>query len=238
MASTAGAHPPFAGVLLDLFGTLIPGRPRVSRAPHLHEMAHILGADPTAFETDWSGCFEDRVKGRLGSLEETVVQIARRQGLEPAPDDVRRAVEARLEFTQSAFECCRPVLPGLDALRNAGIRLAVVSDTSAEVPRLWPSTPLARRIEASVFSCEVGFCKPDPRMYRRALEQLDLSADRCAFVGDGGSRELTGAEAVGLAAFLYRFPEESEGPDPRYDPDIEWKGPSIRDLGDLLNIDR
>jgi putative hydrolase of the HAD superfamily len=83
-----------------------------------------------------------------------------------------------------------------------------------------------------------GFCKPDPRMYKLALERLRLPADRCAFVGDGGSRELSGAESVGLAAFLYRFPEEPTGLEARYDPDTEWKGRALNDLSDLLTENR
>lgn len=235
---TPKARPEFEGVLIDLFGTLVPAGPRVSRAPHLHQMAGTLGIDPVLFEKDWAGSFEERVSGHLGTLEETIRRIARRQGIDPAPDRVRRALETRLAFTRSLLESCGPVLPGLDALRTAGLRLAVVSDSSEEPVRLWPSIALGRRIETTVFSCVEGFCKPDPRMYQRALERLKLSADRCAFVGDGGSRELSGAESVGLAAFLYRFPDEPTGRETRYDPDTEWKGVTINDLSDLLTSHR
>ena len=228
------ATPPFQGVLVDLFGTLVPSGPRFSRTPHLHQMARILGVDPPTFERQWADSFDDRVSGRLGTLEETIQKIAGRQGSTPSASIIQRAVEARLEFTRRVLDACGPVLPGLDTLRAAGVRLAVVSDCSEEPARLWASTPLGRRINTTVFSCQQGYCKPDPRMYRAALDKLRLPASCCAFVGDGGSRELTGAEAVGLTAFRYCFPEKTPGPDSRYDPDLHWSGTTLKDLGEIL----
>ncbi len=197
-------------------------------------MARILEVDPVVFESDWAETFGQRVSGQLGSLEETIRRISGRQGIEPSSERVRRALETRLAFTKAHLESCGPVLPQLDALRTAGVRLAIVSDTSEETPRLWPSIALGSRFEAAVFSCEEGICKPDPRMYYLALQRLGLPAERCAFVGDGGSHELTGATAVGLAAFLYRFPGETASPDSRYFPDTAWKGAPLPDLRDLL----
>jgi putative hydrolase of the HAD superfamily len=234
---TPKGRPRFDGVLLDLFGTLVPAGPRVSRAPHLHQMARILGADPVLFEREWAESFADRVNGRLGSLEETIRSIAGRQGVAPTPEGVRSALETRLAFTKVTLEACGPVLPSLDALRSAGVRLAVVSDCSEEPVRLWPSIALGRRIQTTVFSCVEGFCKPDRRMYARALERLGLTADRCAFVGDGGSRELSGAESAGLAAYQFRFPEGPGGTEARYDPDTGWKGVVLEGLDDLLKLD-
>jgi putative hydrolase of the HAD superfamily len=187
-------------------------------------MARFLAADPVRCETDRAGHLLERCRGQLGALEATVRRIAALQGPAPKADRVRQAVELRLAFARAHPETCGPVLPERDALRAAGVRLAVVSDASTETPRLWPASPLGPRFEATVFSCEQGFCKPDPRLYRRALERLQLPAERCAFVGDGGSHELTGATKVGLTAFLNRFRGDSQASDDRFEPDTEWTG--------------
>lgn len=228
----------FEGVLLDLYGTLVTAGSRAGRAPHLRAMANTLGADVSRFEHDWTQSLPDRVFGRLGPLEATVATIAGRQGLRPSRAQVHRAVEIRLAFSKATLEACAPVLPALESMRSAGVRFAVVTDCSEETARLWSSSPLGRRIEVAVFSCVEGVCKPDPRMYRRALDQLGLPAARCAYVGDGGSRELTGAEALGLTAFQYRFPGDLGQPDTRFDPDTEWRGPSLPDLAGLLAATR
>lgn len=221
------------GVLLDLFGTLVPSSPLASRSTHLREMGRLLGVDPVTFERDWASSFRDRILGRLGPVEATIRALAGRQGVEPSEASVQKALEVRFAFTRSQLDACGPVLPGLDDLRRAGLRLVVVSDTSGEVPRLWPESPLASRFSATVFSCEEGIGKPDPRMYRLALERLGLPSEECVYVGDGGSHELTGANAFGLLAFRYRFPGPPPGPGDVFDPETDWRGPTLANLSDL-----
>jgi putative hydrolase of the HAD superfamily len=228
----------FQGILIDLYGTLVPTLPQRIRIPPLLEMGSVLGVDPETFAKDWGESVHQRILGQLGSVKETIVQVSGRQGVEPAADRVKEALRIRLAFSRSILESCGPVLPGVDALRAAGVRLAIVSDTSGETPQLWPSTPLGSRFDATVFSCETGFCKPDPRMYHVALRRLGLIAEQCAYVGDGGSRELTGAAAVGLSAFLYSFPDKSSDPDTRFDPDVGWIGPTLQDLREILTSQR
>lgn len=154
------------GVLIDLWGTLVPVGSTASRALHLHAMARTLGVDPKAFERDWAESLEERCIGALGSLEETIRRIALRQGPKPSEESVTRALDIRLASSRSFLEASEPLLPALDALRGAGLHLAVVSDTTEETPRLWSTIPLGSRFQATVFSCETGFCKPDPRAYQ------------------------------------------------------------------------
>lgn len=231
---TASAR--YRGALIDLWGTLVPAGSRSARAPHLHAMAERLGVDPPLFESDWAESLGDRCVGALGPVEETVRRLAQRQGREPTAEAIAEAVEIRLAFSRPALAAEECVLDSLDALRAAGLELAVVSDCTDETVRLWPTTALASRFRATVFSSETGFCKPDPRSYRRAMQGLGLPSNECAYVGDGGSGELTGAERVGLDAFLYRAPGQRAEPEYRFLPDTEWQGPVLGDLRDLLAV--
>ncbi len=228
--------PPFSGVLLDLYGTLVPTGSKSERMPHLFEMAKALGVSPSAFEQRWTETFDERARGAFGPTAETLERLARELGAYPSGEGIDRAVRVRQEFTREILRSSDPLLPDLDVLRKAGLRLALVTDTSEETPRLWRETPLSRRFDATVFSCEEGFRKPDPRMYATALRRLDLSARECAYVGDGGSRELTGARAVGLSPFLYRFPGEDPGSAFRIDAEEDWGGPRLATLRDLLQV--
>ena len=54
--------------------------------------------------------------------------------------------------------------------------------------------------DAEVFSAAVGLRKPDPRIYRLALELLHVEPAEAVFVGDGANDELAGAERVGMTA--------------------------------------
>ncbi len=225
----------FDAVLLDLWGTLLPYAEESAREHNLAEMARTLGIDATRFTRDWIGSIGERCLGRLGSLEETIERLSLDLGGHPSSDAVRRALALRLEFSRASHDRAEPVLPALDALRAAGFRLAIVSDSTEETVRLWPQTRLAARFETVVFSFVEGVCKPDPRMYSRALERLGLPPARCIYVGDGGSRELTGAEAMGLTAFKYRYPDAHRDA-PRFDEDTRWTGTSLKDLRELLAL--
>jgi putative hydrolase of the HAD superfamily len=229
-----GELPRFRGVLIDLYGTVVSlGKPG-ARVESLREMARALAVDPESFVRQWSESFDERVRGRLGPLEETIEHLAVRLGHRPSTEQVEQAARIRLDFSRLSLRSDPRVLRALDDLRGAGCRLALVSDTSEETPRLWATSELAPRFEVTVFSCEEQVRKPEPAIYRRALERLRLDPSRCAFVGDGGSHELSGAAAVGLATFRYRFPDEQQDPSDRIDPDDGWSGPTLQDLRELL----
>jgi putative hydrolase of the HAD superfamily len=227
----------YRGVLIDLWGTLVPTSPATAVIKHLHSVADALGADPISFTRDWEESMAERCRGELGSLEESIRWVAARQAFTPTERAVRRAADIRVAFHRSALQASAPLLPALDALRDSGMRLVLVSDATSETPRAWSSVPMGSRFAGTVFSCETGFCKPDPRVYVRALELIGLPPGDCAFVGDGGSRELTGAQSAGLEAFLYRFPGQPRAPDHRYLPDTEWNGPILGDLRELLAVE-
>lgn len=149
-----------------------------------------------------------------------------REFLESVSPDERsaaRAFELRLELTR------RTLVPvdGADALlaelRARGLRLGLISNCSGDVCELWEESPFSDLFDAVVLSAEVALCKPDPRIYRVALERLGVDASEAIFVGDGHSDELAGAEAVGMRAVLL-----GSG--------VEWSGERIEKLGDLLAL--
>lgn len=93
----------------------------------------------------------------------------------------------------------------LHGLRSSGIALAVISNCAVEEVLAWEESPLAPMIDAPVFSCHVGYAKPDPEIYRLACRRLGISPIDAVFVGDGGSDELPGAERAGLRPYAARW---------------------------------
>lgn len=225
---------PFDAILFDLFGTLVSSGNRAARIAFLEETAGALDLDPESFAKDFFGSQDPRMRGEIG-LAESFRSIAASHGRHPTEPELRRAVEIRANYVWSLMETCSATLPVLDDLRRAGLRLAVVSDCSEETPLQWPRSPLSSRAEVAVFSCQVGCRKPDGQIYEHALRALDLPATRCAFVGDGGSHELTGATKVGLSAFLYRFPADSPDETYQLDRETDWSGPVLSDPRSFLS---
>ena len=57
---------------------------------------------------------------------------------------------------------------------------------------------LAQRMDAIVFSSEVGVRKPRPEIFRRALDELGVRAVNALFVGDRLDADVRGARDVGM----------------------------------------
>jgi HAD superfamily hydrolase (TIGR01509 family) len=90
------------------------------------------------------------------------------------------------------------VTEALRVLRGAGLALACVSDWDVGVGRQLERAGLSSFLDVVVSSAEIGARKPDPRVFRAALERLGIDPERALHIGDAeGDR--TGALAAGLA---------------------------------------
>ena len=223
-----------AAVLFDLWGTLVPPIPPSVRDVVSREMAVDLGVAPGEFASAYRDSYRERFLGLTGTLQETVAALARACGGSPSTSAVTRAASRRLDLTRRLLASGAATLEVLDELRQREFRLGLVSDSSCETPALWPASPLAARLEAVAFSCLLGARKPDPRIYRCALDALGCAAADCVYVGDGGSHELSGAAALGMRAIRLRAAGDS--PSDRYEDDADFGGPVVASLSDLLDL--
>lgn len=223
---------PAAIVLFDLWGTLVSGIAREVRDAVSRDMAADLAVDAEAFAAASRDSHAERFIGATGTLAETVQALAARCGGSPSAAAVARAAERRLVLTRRLLRADAATLSVVDALRAAGSRLAVVSDSSAETPLLWSQSPLGKRIPVTAFSCVVGVRKPDPAIYLHAVDALQVLPEDCLFVGDGDGHELSGAAALGMRVVRLRSP--GDRPADRYDDDHDFDGPEIHTLAGLL----
>jgi putative hydrolase of the HAD superfamily len=119
----------------------------------------------------------------------------------------RRAMLGALEF--------RPyddVLPTLPALRDGGARLVVASNWDCSLPDWLGSAGLLELFDGIVTSATAGVAKPDPRLFRRALEVAGVDAGDAVHVGDSIANDVEGARAAGVRAVLVtRSAEPSPG---------------------------
>jgi putative hydrolase of the HAD superfamily len=189
-------------VLFDLFHTLATVPPPATVGePTIPE---ILGIPAAEFQRKY---YDDDTLGRcLGRIHDDVEAmrlIAR--SIDPAVPEERilaAAESRRRRFEAALISVESPILLALDRLAAAGVRTALVSDAGADDVASWSRSPLRERLDSVVFSYEIGVRKPDPRIYRRALDALDVRPHESIFVGDGGSDEHRGARAVGMRTVL------------------------------------
>lgn len=90
----------------------------------------------------------------------------------------------------------------LEALKDRGYRLGVVSNADGRVARLLAEAGLAAHLEIILDSALVGMEKPDPRIFLAAADQIGVVPQACAFVGDIYEIDIVGARAAGLRAIL------------------------------------
>lgn len=157
-------------------------------------------------------------------------------------DDLQESVFRRIEDAfarRSAWYVYPDVMPALDAMRDAGLRLCVISNFVWGAPELIHDLELASHFEHLVISARVGFQKPNPGIFRHALELMAVEPERALHVGDSYRADVLGARRVGIDAVLIdrsRSDASSER-DEHEDPDLTAVG-DMFELLDLLGIER
>jgi HAD superfamily hydrolase (TIGR01549 family) len=86
--------------------------------------------------------------------------------------------------------------------RRAGVRTAVISNSNGTVRTILERLGLDGDLDFVLDSHEVGVEKPDPRIFRLALERAGVAAAEAAYIGDLYSVDVIGARRAGLAAVL------------------------------------
>ena len=139
--------------------------------------------------------------GARGFWREVLDRLLERAGAPPASPFA--AAELFERFAEAdAWRVYDDVVPALERLRAAGLRLAVISNWDERLPRLLDALGLASRFDAVVYSSAVGVEKPHPGIFAAAAERLGLPPERLAHVGDRRLEDLEGARAAGWRALL------------------------------------
>jgi HAD superfamily hydrolase (TIGR01549 family) len=90
----------------------------------------------------------------------------------------------------------------LARLRAAGLRLGVVSNSDGRVAEALEAAGLRTYFDVVVDSALAGVEKPDPAIFRAALEVLDIPPAEALYVGDLYEVDVIGAQAAGIPAVL------------------------------------
>lgn len=222
----------YKAVVFDFYGTLTVATAPAVRIASLTEIAEAIGAEPEAFRAAWWQTWAERCTGALGDFVTALADIAGRMGLEPTEEALARATELRRRRERTFWVLRDDALSTLSALRAQGLRTALISDCTDELPDEWKDSPLAPHIEVPVFSFTAQVKKPDPRIYAMACERLGVEPADCLYVGDGGSNELAGATAAGMHAVRIL---DHGGVHHRFE-EVDWDGPKIETLAEVLQL--
>lgn len=232
----ATLHPSLVGVraaLFDVGGTLLH--------PDWERLARLASR----------GAGREFIPAELGrKFKEMMCAVdASMQRGDPAPEDTRqrnwvfRRVYRALEIDEATCASLSEELDAthaerhlwcapdeaaarvLGALKKAGLRLAVISNTEdGRLDELLELVELKAHFDLLIDSHVVGQRKPNAGIFRLTLAQLGLEPHEAVFIGDSYAHDALAALAVGLRAVLL---------DP-LDLYPESVCPRIRTLGELI----
>jgi putative hydrolase of the HAD superfamily len=225
----------YQAVFFDLFGTLVRNFSSREYQEVLNKMAIILDLSPVEFKKLWWETATERNTGSLNSIQASILYIGQKLGASPETSQIEKAIRVRLDFIKWMLTPRPYAVEVLSSLKSENYKIGLISDCSNDIPLVWDETPLALLFDEVIFSCSVGLKKPDPRIYELAVKRLDVNPGKCLFIGDGGSRELTGAARAGMHPVLIQPYGETELPQANSEAK-DWRGPAISSLKEVLEL--
>lgn len=121
----------------------------------------------------------------------------------------------------------------LEDVGQKGYRMAIVSnfDYAPAAYALIEKYRIGRFFERIVISEEVGWRKPKPVIFERAMDLLCIGPDEALFVGDNFTADVCGAKGVGMDAVWLNYKRESEE---NLDPVPDFIIPAFQNVKELL----
>ena len=87
-------------------------------------------------------------------------------------------------------------------LKGAGYRLGIVSNFDSRLFTICERLGIQGFFDSIITSTDVGVAKPQPLIFRKALDRFGVAAPESAFVGDSPAHDLAGARTVGMVPVL------------------------------------
>ena len=131
--------------------------------------------------------------------------LARLLGSSPSPQLSSKVGAVLQRAWVAGVVPIEPAREVLAALQGRGMRLALCSNAPYPAELMQEQLGrlgLLRYFEVVLFSSEVGWRKPNPRIFTELLDRLGLVAERVWFVGDDWQADIEGAAASGMRAIL------------------------------------
>lgn len=183
-------------------------------APHLTELIdeidlpHAPSLSEEASRTFWTFTYR-RFLAELGVKDE----------------DMTRKLYERFSSFES-YRLYEDVKPTLDAVEAAGYRIGLISNFDSWLEEMLLEMEVGHIFEPSIISGNVGVEKPDPAIYRIAVERAGVQPEVCVHIGDSPRTDMEPASDVGITPVL--IDRADRYPHSRY--------ARIRDLTELLPL--
>lgn len=187
-------------VFFDLFFTLV--------TPKYNDLRNEYDVLKLTME-EWEKYAEDeelyltRALGQEKDPEKIIDAILEKMRIEYEPSHKAEILNLREERMKKCLvKVEKDIVETISQLRKNGKKICLISNADVIDGMHWDKSPLSEVFDEKIFSYEVGYVKPQADIYKIALKKMNVEAENCAFVGDGGSDELKGAKELGMKTVL------------------------------------
>jgi len=152
----------------------------------------------------WAYAWSHIRRREFNSLD-VIGKLAGRMGHDLSPADLDEVAWRWYEPLSRQAVVEEGVREMLQAFTDAGVTLGVISNTfipGGVLDRHLRQVGLLQLLPVRIYSCDVRYRKPHPKIFRHALSQADLEAGRTLFVGDTPRADILGARRAGMIPVL------------------------------------
>jgi HAD superfamily hydrolase (TIGR01549 family) len=197
---------PIRGVIFDIHSTLVDQ----GDADHWLDAAlavvpHPMTADERAvlvafLDRIWEGA---RVSDPQSTRDLSFEAHSRvfHELIAAGPGVDRALADALYDVMLDTWRSYEDTLPTLQALRGMGVRTCLLSNAGVPIRNVLDRDGLTPWYDEIVLSYEVGFVKPDPRIFAAALDRLSMPASDVLMVGDNANDD-GGGTHLGLRTLI------------------------------------
>ena len=150
-----------------------------------------------------------RAKGLEKAHEETYGAVLRRVGI-PADEDILQRIHDTFKkhYISTFYPRTEETLKKL----AENYKLALISNTMSDQPReMLEETGLDSLFETIICSRDLGVRKPNPAIFKHALDEMGVLPGETVHVGDSVEADMEGASASGITPVWIRTPDQGYG---------------------------
>lgn len=191
-------------VLFDVYGTLVEPDWAVllKGREALAERAGVAG--PAAHRA-WDATHSRRMTGTYGSLADDLAAVfadaSEGRPMRLSAAQLAELAEEERDNWRRGVRLYPDAVAALEGLRASGLRLAIVTNASAEAASVVDALGLRSRVDGVFASCESGVLKPD--LLEVAMRRLGAEVAEASLVDDEIAA-LDGAARLGIGTILVK----------------------------------
>jgi len=180
--------------LYDMWKLAAAHLSRETGRPEAELTAQLLAAELRY----WDGV---KTSQRTGTLQEILAVESRALGLDVSHAVVEEAAQRHLDAWTPHIKHHADAVETLQALRDAGLKLALLSNThwpAAYHERFLERDGLLELLDVRAYTSNMSHSKPHRDAFQHVLGRLGVAAERAVMVGDRPIDDVWGAQQVGM----------------------------------------